>query len=172
MNRGMVHLYMGDGKGKTTAAAGLAARALGQGLRVGFCQFLKNGKSGECLTLEKAGALFIASSGSSKFIWEMSEPEKAACKAGQQQALAQAAAMMPRLDVLVLDEALGALETGMLELEEIVVLVRQKPSALELVLTGRNAPLQLMELADYATEMRCIKHPFSQGVPARKGIEY
>lgn len=172
MEQGYIQIYMGDGKGKTTAAVGLATRALGQDLKVGFFQFLKTGMPGEMIPLVKQGALFMAPQGSGKFVFEMNDQEKEMCKQQQSANLMRAIEMMPQLDLLVLDEALGALETGMIEKEVLLALLDNKPKEMELVITGRNAPAGLIEKADYVTEMKCIKHPYEKGVIARKGIEF
>lgn len=172
MELGLIEVYTGDGKGKTTAAIGSATRALGQGLRVGFFQFLKTGMSGEMIPLVKAGAVFMAPQGNGKFVYAMNEEEKAECKEQQMANLLRATEMMPKLDVLVLDEIFGALETGMVEKEALLALLAQKPQGTELVLTGRNAPEDIVEMADYVTEMRCIKHPYNEGISARVGIEF
>ncbi|MDL2324477.1 cob(I)yrinic acid a,c-diamide adenosyltransferase [Ruminococcaceae bacterium OttesenSCG-928-A16] len=172
MEQGMIQIYTGEGKGKTTAAAGLAARALGQGLRVGFFGFLKTGLSGEMVSLVKAGAVFMAPQGSGKFVWQMDDTEKEACRKQQTATLARAAQMMNQFDLLVLDEVFGALATGMLTPGDVMQLVEQKPAGMELVLTGRDAPPALLAKADYVTEMRSVKHPFDDGLKARKGIEF
>lgn len=168
----MVQVYTGDGKGKTTAAVGTATRALGQGLRVGFFQFLKTGMSGEMIPLVKAGALFMAPQGSGKFVFQMDEKEKEQCKEQQMANLGRATEMMPQLDVLILDEIFGALETGMVEKEAVLSLLAQRPQSTEVVMTGRNAPEDIVDMADYVTEMRCIKHPYDAGISARMGIEF
>lgn len=172
MEKGLVHIYTGDGKGKTTAAVGLATRALGQGLRVGFFQFLKSGFSGEMFVLSKSGATFMAPQGSGKFVWEMNDEEKQQCKTQQQGNFDRAVQMQEQFDVLVLDEVIGAITTGMLDEADVLEFVKNKPEAMELVMTGRGASEKLLKLADYITEMRCIKHPYTQNVTARKGIEF
>lgn len=172
MAKGLVHIYTGDGKGKTTAAAGLCARALGQGLRVGFFQFLKSGRSGEVDSLQKLGAQVGAAEDSGKFIWNMTEAEKEACATAQAIHLQKAAKAMPTLDLLVLDEAIGACGAGMLKEEDLLALLAAKPEHLEVVLTGRNASEALRNAADYITEMRAVRHPFDEGQVARRGIEF
>lgn len=172
MELGLVQVYTGDGKGKTTAAIGTATRALGQGLRVGFFQFLKTGMSGEMIPLVKAGALFMAPQGSGKFVFQMDEKEKEQCKEQQMANLKRAVEIMPQLDVLILDEIFGALETNMVEKDVLLSLLREKPQGTEVVLTGRNAPQDIIEIADYVTEMRCVKHPYEAGISARVGIEF
>ncbi|MFV0413245.1 MAG: cob(I)yrinic acid a,c-diamide adenosyltransferase [Oscillospiraceae bacterium] len=171
MQKGCLQVYTGDGKGKTTAAAGLAVRALGRGLRVGFFQFLKDGSSGEIEVLRRLGAL-VAAAPLQKFVWEMTPQEKEGCAKAQGQLLAQAAEALPGLDLAVLDEAACACTAGMLLLPALLTVVRQRPLGLELVVTGRGAPAPLLELADYVTEMRLLRHPYDAGLAARSGIEF
>lgn len=170
--RGCVHLYTGDGKGKTTAAVGLAARAAGQGLRVAFCQFMKDGRSGEVAALQKLGVAVFSPCGQNKFYWAMDTAEKAACAAAQRQILQWAAGRQAGVDLLVLDEVVCAVELGLLERGALEALLDEKPQALELVLTGRGADEALMKRADYVTEMRAVAHPFAEGRPAKKGVEF
>ena len=172
MEQACVHIYTGNGKGKTTAAAGLAARALGQGLRVGFFQFLKNGMSGETISLAKLGAVVVSPMGSGKFLWDMNQEEKAACAAKQDETLARAIEMAPGFDLLVLDEVICAVEAGVLSRQKLVSFIENKPAALELVLTGRGECTGLLELADYVTEMGEKAHPYNKGLAARKGVEF
>ena len=172
MDKGLLHIYTGDGKGKTSAAAGLAVRALGQGLRVAFVQFLKGGTSGEVAALEKLGARVLAPKGSRKFVFQMDASEKLVCRQRQEAVLAQAAAMRDDFDLMVLDESIGAAGVGMLDADELLRFAQDRPAGLELVLTGRDAPPALLALADYVTEMRCVKHPYEAGVQARRGIEF
>lgn len=168
----MIHIYTGDGKGKTTASAGLATRALGRNLRVGFFSFLKDELSGEMIALQKLGALTQLPEGSYGFVWNMTDEQKAACAAAQQALFAKAQALANELDLLVLDEAVCALDTGMLDRKELFSFLLNLPSHLEVVLTGRGADVELCALADYVTEMTARKHPFDKGADARIGIEY
>lgn len=171
MKDGCVHLYTGDGKGKTTAAAGLAARAAGQGMQVGFFQFLKNGISGEIIALSKLGAQAFAPQ-TGKFVWEMSEEERAACTARQKEMLARAQGLMPDFDMVVLDEVVCAISENMITKEEIEAFIKARPNGTELVLTGRGAPEWLFEYCDYITEMKPHAHPYEHGLAARKGVEF
>ena len=148
----MLHLYWGDGKGKTTAAMGLALRALGHGRRVVIVQFLKDGTSGEIAPLRAAGAAVYACP-NAKFTWLMDEADKAAAREASARALGQALA--EPFDLLVLDEACAALKSGR-----------------EVVLTGRDPAPWLQDAADYSTEMRAHRHPYADGVAAREGVEY
>ncbi len=174
MSKSCVHIYTGEGKGKTTAAAGLAARAAGQGLRVGFFQFLKSGKlgiSGEVISLSKLGVLAV-SPPCDGFVWQMDEEALAACKAQQKATFERAVKLAPELDLLVLDEAVCALDAGMLDAENVRAFLQNRPEGLEVVLTGRGDITALCDVCDYITEMRPLAHPCEKGVGARRGIEY
>jgi len=176
MTRGRTHIYTGDGKGKTTAALGLALRALGAGLTVRIFQFCKNQPSGEMASLAKLapGILRRADCAVKKFAWDMTADEKAAWAEAQQALFDEAcdAACDKDVDVVILDEALGAVSEGAIDVGQVAYLIGHKYRGTELVLTGRGAPARLIELADYVTEMRLVKHPFVEGLPARKGIEF
>jgi len=168
---GLVQVYTGDGKGKTTAALGLALRASGQGLRVGFLQFLKGyPRCGEHRFLERYQAFAIVQpAGGSVFRKEEKGRREAA-----ELALARARQMLASgaYDLLVLDEVLTAVGLGALPSGAVLDIIAAKPAALELVLTGRGAPEEVVAAADLVTEMVAHKHPFSRGVKARRGIEY
>lgn len=168
--QGLVHLYWGDGKGKTTAAMGLALRALGTGRKVVIVQFLKGGQSGEIPLLRSFGAQIFRGKAGMKFTFQMSEAEKAETRALQTEHLRQALAC--EADLLVLDEACAAWQTGLVDRELLQKAVLEKPAAREVALTGRQPPDWLLEAADYVTEMRCHRHPFERGVPAREGVEF
>ena len=170
---GLVHVYCGDGKGKTTAAVGLCARAVGAGKRVVLVQFLKGGETGELAPLQALGVRVLRGKGGTRFSFAMTDAEKAAARAVHDAHLQEAAqlTLAEGVDLLVLDEALGALRHGLLDEELLQGLVRQRPAGLELVLTGRNPPAWLLEAADYVSEFTKQKHPYEKGVPARRGIE-
>ncbi len=174
--KGLVHIYTGDGKGKTTAAIGLGVRACGRGLKVLMVQFLKGMPTGEMLSLKALEPGFILYRGTqtTKFTWEMNEEEKAQAAAEQQYIFefAQNAAIKGECDLLILDEALGAVSSGMLDIKELLEFVKRKPDELEMVLTGRGAPQELIELADYVSEIRALRHPADKGINGRKGIEF
>ena len=167
---GLVHLYYGDGKGKTTAAMGLALRALGSGKRVVIVQFLKGGKSGEIPLLEQLGAAVYRGKAGQKFVFQMDEAEKAATRALQNKNLA--AALAAPADLLVLDEAGSAWELDMVDKALLQQAVLHRPVGQECVLTAHAAPQWMLEAADYVTEMQCRRHPYQKGIAARKGIEY
>lgn len=169
---GRVHIYTGDGKGKTTAAVGLAVRAAGAGMRVLLVQFLKGRETAELAPLRQLGVEIVRSDDVTKFIPDMTPAEREICRAAQQRCLAAARDGMETHDMLILDEAFGAAATGMIDAGRLETLVRGKPSRLELVLTGRDAPPELIALADYVSEIRCVRHPYDKGVKARRGIEF
>ena len=167
---GLLHLYYGDGKGKTTAAMGLALRALGSGKKVVLLQFLKGGQSGEIPLLEQLGAKIYRGKAGQKFVFQMNEAEKAATRDLQNRNLA--AAMTEDADLLVLDEAGSAWELDMVDKALLQKAVLARPAAQECVLTAHAAPRWMLEAADYVTEMKCCRHPYQKGIAARKGIEY
>ncbi|MDY4446773.1 MAG: cob(I)yrinic acid a,c-diamide adenosyltransferase [Gemmiger sp.] len=165
----MLHLYWGNGKGKTTAAMGLALRALGHGRRVVIVQFLKDGTSGEIAPLRAAGAAVYACP-NAKFTWLMDEADKAAAREASARALGQALA--EPFDLLVLDEACAALKSSILDEALLRRAVAFAKNGREVVLTGRDPAPWLQDAADYSTEMRAHRHPYADGVAAREGVEY
>ena len=175
MNRkGLVLIHTGSGKGKTTAAFGLAFRALGQGFNVLILQFMKGQKNiGEIKALSRTDLpVEIKQFGRDVFfksrtcelidIYLATKGWKAFCEA----------MAGGRYDLIILDEIIMAIDFGLLKLEEVKEAIAQKPPELHLILTGRNAPAELIGMADMVTEMREIKHHYNQGVTAQKGIEY
>lgn len=170
IERGLLHLYWGDGKGKTTAAMGLALRALGSGKRVVIVQFLKGGKSGEIPLLEQLGAKIYRGKAGQKFVFQMNDAEKAATRELQNANLR--AAQQEPAELLILDEAGSAWELDMVDKELLKAVVLERPAEQECVLTAHGAPDWMLEAADYSTEMKCHRHPYQKGVAAREGIEY
>ncbi|MBR6046054.1 MAG: cob(I)yrinic acid a,c-diamide adenosyltransferase [Ruminococcus sp.] len=171
----MIHIYSGDGKGKTSAAVGLALRGAGAGLRVCFYQFLKDGSSSEIAMLRAAaGISVICCEVCSKFVFQMSEAEKAAVTARHNEMLEQAKETVRSggADMIVLDELFGAYSEGMLDRSAAEEIVRSCPVSTELVLTGRDPAEFFCERADYHSEIRSVRNPYDKGVKARKGIEY
>ena len=159
----MIHVYHGDGKGKTTAAMGLVLRMLAAGRRVVVVQFLKDGESGEArLLAEHFGVPVFAGKVSDKFTWSMTSEELAATCELHDGNLASALAELEGAQegLLVLDEALVDRALDM------------SARGVEVALTGRAPSRKIVEKADYITEMRCEKHPYSQGICAREGVEY
>lgn len=172
---GLIHIYCGDGKGKTTAAMGLILRAAGHGRRIMLVQFLKNGKSGELVPLGQIpGVRILSGKASTRFTCAMDDTEKADTLALHRVNLDAAiqAARAGELDLLVFDEAMGAIQTGLLPEEKLLEFLRTKPEHLEVVLTGRQPSEEMLALADYISEIHCIRHPWERGISAREGIEY
>ena len=173
---GMIHVYTGDGKGKTTAALGLAMRAHGSGLSVLLVQFLKSAYTGEIESIKRLGDGIELMRGKSadKFIFQMSEEEKAACMKETCELFHEAINSIAKkeVDVLVLDEVFAAINTGMLNADEALSFLRAKPKELEVVMTGRDAGDAFTEAADYVMDIKSVKHPFDKGIPARKGVEF
>ena len=170
---GLIHIYCGDGKGKTTAAMGLAVRCAGSGRRVLVLQFFKDGKSSEFAALAYVpGVAVIPQTRSFGFSWTLSPAEKEEARAYYSGLLEEAFDRSSDYDLLVLDEAMSACTTGMIDEARLLALLAGKPAELEVVLTGRNPSQALLDAADYVTEMKKIKHPYERGVAARKGIEY
>ena len=168
---GLVHVYTGNGKGKTTAALGLAVRMLGSGGKVIILQFMKAPDLyGEQKKIRECGAV-IESFGLPKFVHGKPEPEdiEAARRALER---AKEVASSGEWDLVILDEICVALGFGMLDVNEVKELIQNKAPHTELVLTGRYCPEELFELADYVTEMREVKHPYQRGILARKGVEF
>lgn len=164
----MIHLYWGDGKGKTTAAMGLAVRALGQGKKVTIVQFCKNGTSGELEPLRRLGAVIYSGQPETRLVSRMTEEEKRSVRILQNAQLTEALANPPEL--LILDEACAAIQYQLIARSLIEQALSLKNC--EVVLTGRNPSGWLVEKADYNTEMHLHAHPYQHGIPARKGVEY
>jgi cob(I)alamin adenosyltransferase len=171
--KGLIHLYIGGGKGKTTAAAGLCVRAAGRGKKVIFAQFLKGMESGETVSLEKLGVVIIRSSTRFGWLSQMDEPVKTSCGEKQRELLGETAAALEGAAgaLVVLDEVLDALNAGMITAEALRDFIEHRGAETELVMTGRNPPSWLLEKADYVSDIQKVKHPFDRGVPAREGIE-
>lgn len=171
---GLIHIYHGDGKGKTTSAMGLALRSLGHNHKVVIAQFLKDGTSGECRMLAKYDNLtLLAANPYSKFTFQMTDEEKEQTKQSINRMFKAATqfCINNNADLLILDEICAAITTGMLDKNVLISFLENKPTKLEVVMTGRNPSEKLISLADYVTEMKKQKHPFDQGIVAREGIE-
>jgi cob(I)alamin adenosyltransferase len=169
---GYVQIYTGDGKGKTTAALGLILRALGQGLRPAVLQFMKSDPTwGEIVTLKKLGVP-VQQCGLDHWVFtgEASEEDLAAAAAGL--AKARALVVSGDYDVVVLDELMTAVAFELVPVDDVLAMIAAKPTAVELIMTGRGAPEELIAAADLVTEMRPLKHYYDAGIKARPGIEY
>ncbi|MGI6017819.1 MAG: cob(I)yrinic acid a,c-diamide adenosyltransferase [Marvinbryantia sp.] len=171
---GLVHIYCGDGKGKTTAGMGLCMRAAGCGLQVLLYQFMKNNRTNERKILEKADNVTIIDGlEEEKFSFQMTEEEKAQRRIfyAQQLKTVTEKAAEEEYDVLFLDEIIYTIGAGLLEEQLLLNFLDQKPEHLEVILTGQGPSEALMERADYVSEICMRKHPFQKGMPARDGIE-
>ena len=170
MDKGLVHLYWGEGKGKTTAAMGLALRALGRGRAVAVVQFLKDGTSGELEPLVRLGAAVYSGGGCNKFVPWMT-PEERAQTARQNTEHLRRALSAP-CGLLVLDEACAAWQLELVDRALLERAVLERPPGREVVLTGRDLAPWMARAAHYSTEMRCCRHPYQDGIPAREGVEF
>jgi len=171
--KGLVQIFTGEGKGKTTAALGAVIRALGHGLKVHIVYFMKgNYPYGERNILSKLPNVTMASFGSLEFVDPANVKPEEREQARQALAAAREAMLSGSYDLVVLDEVNLAVAWKLVELDEVVRLISDKPQNVELILTGSQADTKLVQLADLVTEMLKIKHPYDRGIMARKGIEY
>ena len=176
MSQAKIHVYCGDGKGKTTAAMGLSVRAMGRGWDVVVSQFLKGQGTGELKVLRDLPLCHVveAPTASCKFVFQMNEAEKAECRAQVQQHFRDTVAEAKRVGakLLVLDEVLDAVAMKMLDDEELAEFLKTRPEDLEVVMTGRAPTPCVDPLCDYITRMTKIRHPYDQGLNARIGVEF
>ena len=169
----MVHIYCGDGKGKTSAAFGAALRAAGNEMNVLIAQFLKCGTSGELEILRSLDRVSVlVSDRVDKFIWNMNEEERIEVKKENQTMLDEVITQADKFDMIILDEMAATLENHMIDKNMLIQFLEEYGKKCEIIITGRNPAKELIELADYITEMKKIRHPFDKGIAARKGIEY
>jgi cob(I)alamin adenosyltransferase len=173
LEKGLVHVYTGNGKGKTTAALGLAIRAAGHGARIAIIQFMKGWPYyGEIEGLKKFDNITHHLTGRPDFV-DPKNPDPADYQGAKEGlALAKEAISSGRYDLVILDEINVVLDFGLLEIKEVLDVVKNRPSSVEIVLTGRYAPKEIIEVADYVTEMVEVKHPYRSGCSSRKCIEY
>lgn len=172
---GCVHIYHGDGKGKTSAALGLAIRAAGRGHKVLLVRFLKSEDSGELPVLRAVpGIAVMPCERSFGFVFRMTAEQKQEAAAFYHDYFSAASkqAQTGNYEVLILDEIMAACSYEMVKETEILTFLDERPAGLEVVMTGRNPSAALIQAADYVTEMKLIKHPFEKGIAAREGIEY
>jgi cob(I)alamin adenosyltransferase len=173
--RGLVHIYCGDGKGKTTAALGLALRACGNGYKVILVQFLKSQHTGELGTLSRIEDIeIIRSKKADKFTWNLTDDEKKALKEDNNSFFQKVVSSIEqdRKTLVIFDEIIGAINTKLIDEALVLDFLKNKPVQAEVVLTGRDPDDKLIGLADYVSEIKKIKHPFDSGISAREGIEY
>lgn len=176
MENGLVQVYYGKGKGKTTAAIGLGIRALGNDYKVMMIQFLKHDTTGECKMIKALEPDFKVFHFEKKrgFTWQLNEEEKQELKSETSNALKFASKVMDtgQCDILILDEILNSVDLGFASEEEVCALIDQKSDDVELILTGRVLPESIAQRADYISCIENVKHPMDKGIDARKGIEY
>jgi len=171
LKKGLVHIYTGDGKGKTTAAFGLALRAAGAGLRVCIYQFIKSPGINENKIFGSVGKIKIEQCGRGPFIKTKPAPKDIECAS---EGFKKVCSIINSglYDLVILDEINVALKIGLIKTADMLAVIKRKPVSVELVMTGRYCPESLFKYADLVTEMKKIKHPFDKGVAARRGIEY
>jgi cob(I)alamin adenosyltransferase len=172
LGKGRVIVHTGEGKGKTTAALGAALRAAGHGMRVAIVQFIKGSWDyGEAKALENLANVELTRIGSG-YTWLAEDQTESRALARQAWELSKELALSDRYDLLILDELNCAIAEDYVQVDEVLSLLQERPTRLSVVITGRAAPPELIAAADTVTDMRCVKHAFAQGVPARRGIEY
>jgi cob(I)alamin adenosyltransferase len=173
LSKGTIQVYTGDGKGKTTAALGLALRACGHGLKVLMIQFMKGSKNyGEVIIADEIPGFTLIQSGLPTFV-EKDNPSKEDLRLAKEGIeMAAKAVADASCDILILDEINVAVDYGLVGVKQVLEIVKQKPPEMEVILTGRYAPAEFKEIADLVTEMKEIKHHYMSGLGMREGIEY
>jgi len=173
--KGLIQVYTGPGKGKSTAAIGQAARAAGHGFKVGFISFFKDPEAfgyGEFKSLEKLGVKTFLFARKHPHFYKELNPDDVCQECSRGLEFIRELFRDPSWDMLVLDEINIAVRDGFLQEEDILALLQAKPERLELVLTGRGVTDRIMEKADLVSEVKEVKHPYNRGIKSRKGIEY
>jgi cob(I)alamin adenosyltransferase len=171
--RGLIIVHTGTGKGKSTAAFGMVVRALGHGMRIGIVQFVKGAwETGEREVLKRYPELVTMRAMGEGFTWETQDRARDIAAARAAWDLAKAMIADPAYKLILLDELNIVLRYDYLPIAEVVEVLRRKPRDLHVIVTGRNAKPELIEIADLVTEMTLVKHPFRAGVKAQAGIEF
>jgi len=176
LTKGLVIVFTGDGKGKTTAALGMAMRAAGHRFKVAVVQFIK----GTVRTGEEVAAGMLApyidwttsGRGFTSGRWNVATPEEHRQAAQEALRIAAEKVTSGEYQIVILDEVLGAVKAELVAKEQLLELISKKPPSLHLVLTGRDAPQEIIDAADLVTEMRSIKHPYERGIVAQRGVEF
>jgi cob(I)alamin adenosyltransferase len=172
LKKGYIHVYTGPGKGKTTAALGLGLRAAGAGMKIHMVQFMKGRRYSEIDTIEKIKNFTITQHGRDEFV-SKENPEQIDIDLAQKGfKYAKEIIKNGKLDMIILDEINVAVDYNLVSLDDIIKFIEEKPEKIELILTGRYAHPEIVRNADLVTEMLEIKHPYQQGVEARKGIDF
>ena len=170
---GLVQVYTGTGKGKTTAALGLSLRAIGKGLKVHMIQFMKGDiEYGEITAAKKLDGLEIEQFGRPDFVTRENTAKVDIEFAKKALERAREVLRNKECDILILDEINVALDYNLIALDDVISLIKNRPKNIELILTGRYANSRIIEIADLVTDMHEIKHPYQAGIPARDGIEH
>lgn len=176
LEKGYIHIYKGEGKGKTSILNGMVIRALGNNLKVSYLRFLKNRPSGEINFLQATNNVKIESfyKSSQKFYWEMNENEKNTLKIETNMGLARLAVLSQSddIDLIVVDEILGCIQNNLINEQDLIMILKNKKPHLEIALSGRYASFALEQCADLISEVKPIKHYFALGQIAREGIDY
>jgi len=176
MNKGLIQVYTGNGKGKTTASIGTAIRAAGHGLNTIIFLFFKSSNTGEFNALKKFKDQIIINfcSSQEKFIRDMNESEKKILKDETIAAFNIAKALInnKKADIFIFDEISYALINNFISPDNLLTLLKNKPENIEIILTGRDMPEEIIQTADLVTEMKKIKHPFDKGIQSRRGFDY
>ncbi len=169
---GLIQVYFGNGKGKTTAALGLALRAAGRGKEVLIVQFMKKWDYGELHSIQLIPQITVKTFGTKDFVYKGKAKEIDYQEAKKAFAEGVQAAKSGQYDIIIFDELNVAIYFELLELQQVLDFLEEKPVEVEIIITGRNAPKEIIDKADLVTEMCEIKHPYQKGIQARIGIEY
>lgn len=169
---GLIHIYTGNGKGKTTCALGLGLRAIGAGLKVHMIQFMKGQPTSEINSIDGIPSFTVERFGRDSFIKKGALEKEDLEEAAKGLAAAEIASRSGEFDLVILDELCCAVDFGLVGIEAVLDLIARRNANCEIVLTGRNASAELIAVADLVTEMREIKHPYMQGIAARRGFDY
>lgn len=175
MKKGYVQIYTGNGKGKTTAAMGLALRAAGYNFNIKIIQFLKGGVTGEKISIEKLDTVeLLRVSDADKYVWKLSDEEKLTMQKKSKEMFSKIDEWFKEgnIDILILDEIMAALKYEIVSLTDVISMLNARPKTVEVIMTGRDAPKELFDRAHLVSEINDAKHYFDIGVGARKGIEF
>ena len=172
MIKGLIQVYTGDGKGKTTAALGLALRAAGRNMKVLIVQFMKKWDYGELHSIRLIPNITLETFGTKEFIYKDKAKKIDYEEAEKAFTFGVKGMQSGNYDIVIFDELNMALYYELLDLKEVIQRIKGKPDNVEVVITGRRAPKEIIEIADLITEMKEIKHPYQKGIEARRGIEY
>lgn len=168
-----IHYYFGNGKGKTSAAVGAAVRMAGSGGRVVFCQFLKNGNSSEITVLNSVENIeCMADDEPMGFVWNMNREEKSAATVSAQRLFAKRTEAGKQAQMIIFDELTDAVDCGFLDKDYVISTLKKLAAGAEVIVTGHSQDRDFIDIADYVSEIKSIKHPYENGVKARKGIEF